>query len=170
MIECSIINSFYTPCSLTCWSLEWHPSEGTNMFRCMPCPLDEQERTPWLQLSLVFHQDGMPPTMICDGSKEQTLRSFRRKLHKAAQKSKPSDLSAASCTKQTVIPIRPNCIPHGRWQLRAASANWNGEYHKRWSRPDPPSHSRTTASTWKHFYASRLAMTFIWSTVKCLRP
>jgi hypothetical protein len=34
-------------------------------------------------LSLVFHRDGVPPTMIFDGSKEQTLGSFRRKLREA---------------------------------------------------------------------------------------
>ena len=34
-------------------------------------------------LSLLFHCDGIPPVMILDGSKEQTLGEFRRKLRQA---------------------------------------------------------------------------------------
>ena len=34
-------------------------------------------------LSLLFHRDGVPPTMILDGSKEQTLGVFKRKLREA---------------------------------------------------------------------------------------
>jgi len=34
-------------------------------------------------LSLLFHRDGVPPTMVTDGSKEQTLGDFRRKLREA---------------------------------------------------------------------------------------
>jgi hypothetical protein len=34
-------------------------------------------------LSLLFHRDGIPPTMILDGSKEQTLGNFKRKLREA---------------------------------------------------------------------------------------
>jgi hypothetical protein len=34
-------------------------------------------------LSLLFHRDGVPPVMIMDGSKEQTLSDFRRKLRQA---------------------------------------------------------------------------------------
>jgi len=34
-------------------------------------------------LSLMFHRDGVPPTMVTDGSKEQTLGEFRRKLREA---------------------------------------------------------------------------------------
>ena len=34
-------------------------------------------------LSLLFHRDGVPPTMIFDGSKEQTLGNFKRKLKEA---------------------------------------------------------------------------------------
>ena len=34
-------------------------------------------------LSLVFHRDGVPPTMIFDGSKEQTTADFKRKLREA---------------------------------------------------------------------------------------
>jgi hypothetical protein len=34
-------------------------------------------------LSLLFHRDGVPPTMIFDGSKEQTLGNFKRKLREA---------------------------------------------------------------------------------------
>ena len=35
-------------------------------------------------LSLMFHRDGVPPTMVTDGSKEQTLGDFRRKLREEA--------------------------------------------------------------------------------------
>jgi hypothetical protein len=31
----------------------------------------------------LFHRDGVPPTMILDGSKEQTLGNFKRKLREA---------------------------------------------------------------------------------------
>jgi hypothetical protein len=34
-------------------------------------------------LSLLFHRDGVPPTMVLDGSKEQCHGDFKRKLHKA---------------------------------------------------------------------------------------
>ncbi len=34
-------------------------------------------------LSLSFHRDGVPPTMIFDGLKEQTLGNFKRKLREA---------------------------------------------------------------------------------------
>jgi len=34
-------------------------------------------------LSLMFHRDGVPPTMVTDGSKEQTLGSFQQKLWEA---------------------------------------------------------------------------------------
>jgi hypothetical protein len=34
-------------------------------------------------LSLLFHWDGVPPAMIMDGSKEQTLGDFRHKLREA---------------------------------------------------------------------------------------
>jgi len=34
-------------------------------------------------LSLMFHRDGVPPTMILDNSKEQTLGDFKRKLREA---------------------------------------------------------------------------------------
>jgi hypothetical protein len=34
-------------------------------------------------LSLLFHCDGVPPTMVLDGSKEQTKCDFKRKLHEA---------------------------------------------------------------------------------------
>ena len=34
-------------------------------------------------LSLLFHHDGVPPAMVTDGSKEQTLGDFRRKLREA---------------------------------------------------------------------------------------
>jgi hypothetical protein len=31
-------------------------------------------------LSLLFHRDGVPPAMVLDGSKEQVLGNFKRKL------------------------------------------------------------------------------------------
>jgi hypothetical protein len=34
-------------------------------------------------LSLLFHRDGVPPTMVFDGSKEQCQGDFKRKLRKA---------------------------------------------------------------------------------------
>jgi hypothetical protein len=34
-------------------------------------------------LSLLFLRDGVPPTMVLDGSKEQTKGAFKRKLHEA---------------------------------------------------------------------------------------
>jgi hypothetical protein len=34
-------------------------------------------------LSLLFHRDGVPPTMILDGLKEQCKGDFKRKLRKA---------------------------------------------------------------------------------------
>jgi hypothetical protein len=34
-------------------------------------------------LSLVFHWDGVPPTMTFNGSKEQTTADFKRKLREA---------------------------------------------------------------------------------------
>ncbi len=43
-------------------------------------------------LSLLFHRDGIPPTMILDGSREQTLGNFKRKLREAdchARQTKP---------------------------------------------------------------------------------
>ncbi len=35
------------------------------------------------KLSLLFHQDDVPPTMIFDCSKEQTMSNFKRKLREA---------------------------------------------------------------------------------------
>ena len=34
-------------------------------------------------LSLLFHHDGVPPSMVLEGSKEQMLSDFRRKLWEA---------------------------------------------------------------------------------------
>jgi hypothetical protein len=34
-------------------------------------------------LSLLFHRDGVPPTMVLVGLKEQTKGDFKRKLHEA---------------------------------------------------------------------------------------
>jgi hypothetical protein len=43
-------------------------------------------------LSLMFHRDGVPPTMIFDGSKEQADGNFKHKLREAnchAQQTEP---------------------------------------------------------------------------------
>jgi hypothetical protein len=45
-------------------------------------------------ISLLFHRDGVPPTMILEGSKEQTLGNFKRKLREAdchARQTKPQN-------------------------------------------------------------------------------
>jgi hypothetical protein len=42
-------------------------------------PMNEAHKT----LSLVFHCDGVPPTMVVDDSKEQTRGEFRQKLREA---------------------------------------------------------------------------------------
>jgi len=34
-------------------------------------------------LSLLFHRDGVPPAMVLNGSKEQVLGDFKRKLREA---------------------------------------------------------------------------------------
>jgi len=57
-------------------------------------------------LSLVFHRDGVPPTMIFDGSKEQTQRPFRRKLLEADCHSRqtepyaPWQMAAEGCIRE----------------------------------------------------------------------
>ena len=43
-------------------------------------------------LSVLFNRDGVPPALIMDGSKEQTLGNFARKLRKA------------DCTKRQIEP------------------------------------------------------------------
>ena len=54
-------------------------------------------------LSLLFQRDGVPPTMVMDGSKEQTLGKFKKKLQEAQCKMKQTE-------------------PHSPWQNAAESA------------------------------------------------
>jgi hypothetical protein len=57
-------------------------------------------------LSLLFHHDGVPPTMVFDGLKEQCKGDCKKKLSKA------------DCHLD-----RLNPIPHGSRLLRVVSAN-----------------------------------------------
>ena len=57
-------------------------------------------------LSLLIHRDGVPPTMIFDGSKEQTLSNFKRKSE-----------------TQTAMVDRPNHTPRGNMPPRDVSMN-----------------------------------------------
>jgi hypothetical protein len=57
-------------------------------------------------LSLVFQRDGVPPTMIFDGSKEQTTADFKR-----------------SSEKLIVMAVRLNLIPRGSKPPRDVSVN-----------------------------------------------
>jgi hypothetical protein len=57
-------------------------------------------------LSLLFHRDGVPPTMVFDGLKEQCQGDFKRKLCKA------------DCHARQTEPT-----PHGSWPLRVVSVN-----------------------------------------------
>ena len=57
-------------------------------------------------LSLLFHRDGVPPTMVLDGSKEQCKGDFKRKL------------CEADCRARQTEPY-----PHGSRLLRVVSAN-----------------------------------------------
>jgi hypothetical protein len=60
-------------------------------------------------LSLLFHRDGVPLTIILDGSKEQTLGNFKRKLREA------------DCHARQTEPYYPwqqaaeGCIPELKW-------------------------------------------------------
>ena len=57
-------------------------------------------------LSLLFHCDGVPPTMVLDGSKEQTKGDFKRKLCEAdchARQTEPYSLwqqAAEGCIRK----------------------------------------------------------------------
>jgi hypothetical protein len=57
-------------------------------------------------LSLLFHHDGVPLTMVLDGSKEQTKGDFKR-----------------NCMRQIVTLDRLSPTPHGSRPLRVVSAN-----------------------------------------------
>jgi hypothetical protein len=46
-------------------------------------PMTRKEGEANETLSLLFHCDGVPPTMVFDGSKEQCKGDFKRKLHEA---------------------------------------------------------------------------------------
>jgi hypothetical protein len=57
-------------------------------------------------LSLLFHRDGVPPTMVFDGSKEQCKGDFKRKIRKAdchARQTEPYTLwqqAAEACIRE----------------------------------------------------------------------
>ncbi len=57
-------------------------------------------------LFLLFHCDGVPPTMVLDGSKEQTKGDFKRKLREAdchARQTEPYSLwqqAAEGCIRK----------------------------------------------------------------------
>ncbi len=57
-------------------------------------------------LSLVFHHDGVPPTMVVDDLKEQTLGEFRRKLreancqHRVTEPYSPWQQAAEGCIRE----------------------------------------------------------------------
>ena len=81
---CDII--FLVKFSLT----EPSPSVATSMRRYLSQSLDGCVRFPWPKrgdaheaLSLLFQRYGVPPKMIVDGSKEQTLGNFKRKVAEA---------------------------------------------------------------------------------------
>ncbi len=57
-------------------------------------------------LSLLFHRDGVPPTMVFDGSKEQTKVDFKR-----------------NCVRQIATLDRLSPTPRGSRLLRVVSAN-----------------------------------------------
>ena len=66
------------------------PSVETSMPRYLSQSLDSRVRFPWLRrggahedLSLLFQRDGVPPKMIFEGSKEQTLSVFKLKVAEA---------------------------------------------------------------------------------------
>ena len=66
------------------------PRVATSMPRYLSQILDGRVCFPWLRrgdsceaLSLLFQQDGVPPKMIIDGSKEHTLGYFTRKVSEA---------------------------------------------------------------------------------------
>ncbi len=61
-------------------------------------------------LSLMFHWDGVPPTMILDDSKEQTLGHFKRK---------------------PAIFDKLSHIPHGSKPQKNVSVSSNGVYPAR---------------------------------------
>ncbi len=46
-------------------------------------PHDQKKGEAHETLSLLFHHDGVPPTMALDGSKEKTKGDFKRKLSEA---------------------------------------------------------------------------------------
>jgi hypothetical protein len=62
-------------------------------------------------LSLLFHRDGVPPAMVLDGSKEQCLGDFKRKLRKAdchlrqTKPYSPWQQAAKGCIRMMGIPL-----------------------------------------------------------------
>ena len=66
------------------------PSVETSTMRYLSQSLDGCVRFPWIRrggahesLSLLFQRDGVPPKMIVDGLKEQTLVDIKRKVAEA---------------------------------------------------------------------------------------
>jgi hypothetical protein len=57
-------------------------------------------------LSLLFHHDGVPPTMVLDGSNKQTKGDFKR-----------------NCMRQIATLDRLSPTPRGSMPLRVVSAN-----------------------------------------------
>ena len=84
-------------------------------------------------LSLLFHRDGVPPTMVFDGSKEQCKGDFKRKLRKADCHARQNE-------------------PYSPWQQATEGCIRKlkrGVSHKR-LRPAPPGYFGTSVLNLKH--------------------
>jgi hypothetical protein len=70
-------------------------------------------------LSLLFHHDGVPPTMVFDGSKEQCKVDFKRKLREAdchAKQTEPYSLwqqAAEGCIRELKCGVSLEMIKTG---------------------------------------------------------
>jgi hypothetical protein len=70
-------------------------------------------------LSLIFHRDGVPPTMVLDGSKEQCKADFKRKLHEAdcharqTEPSSPWQQAAEGCIRKLKCGVSHKMIKTG---------------------------------------------------------
>jgi hypothetical protein len=70
-------------------------------------------------LSLLFHRNGVPPTMVTDGSKEQTLGDLRQKLREAdchirmTEPYSPWQQAAEGCIREIKKGILAQNDPHG---------------------------------------------------------
>jgi hypothetical protein len=64
-------------------------------------------------LSLVFHSDGVPPTMVVEDSKEQTLGEFRQKLrevdchHQVTEPYSPWQQATEGCIRELRRGFKP---------------------------------------------------------------